>query len=62
MNIDIVDEIDAESIIHFIKVKEIQNQQIPSTLVHERFDQAIGAIELSEGGLRAAHLDYIGTN
>jgi hypothetical protein len=60
-NIDIINEIDEASTIHLIKIKENRNYQQSSTFVRERFDKAIGADALSEDGLRASHLDHIGT-
>ncbi len=60
-NVDIVDEIDEASSIHFIKMKENRKHQQPSTFVRERFDKAIGAISLSEDDLQASHLDHIGS-
>jgi hypothetical protein len=61
-NVSIVNEMDAESIIHLIKVKENLSLQKPSILVLERFDKAIGAISLSDNSLRAAHVDHIGSS
>ena len=59
--IDIVNEINETSIIHLIKMKENHHHQQSSTVVPERFDKAIGSIELSPHGLRASHLDHIGS-
>lgn len=62
LSVDIVDEIDEASTIHLIKMKETRNYPQPSTFALERFDKVIGAIELSKNGLRAAHLDHIGSD
>ncbi|CAF1211625.1 unnamed protein product [Didymodactylos carnosus] len=60
-NVEIVEESNGASI-HLIKVRENCSQQQPHAFLSERFDKAVGAVALSQDGLMAWHVDYIGSN